>query len=354
MKIQLYVLRTVGTRVLGAALILFSILQILDLLEVTTDIMDRGLGTAGVLYYAALRSPRLIEQVAPIATLAGGLFAFSQLARESAIIAMRATGISAYRIVGMALPVALLVMAVDFGCAQLIAPRTDPVLADWWQATTPVADRKVPGPRSFRAGDDLVIAGGASADGGVLKAVKVYRRDKVGRLVERIEAPSATYARASGWTLVNPVIVRFNGEQVNVTPAARMGWPSPLHRQDVQALFADSPVPTAATARRALLSGAGDRPSSFYETRLLAAFAGPFASLVMLLLSAPVALANFRSGQGAVLLTAGLAAGLVFLVVNGLLSALGEGGSLSPALAVWGGPTIFAALAIYALVVLEG
>ncbi len=33
MKIQLYVLRTVGTRVLGAALILFSILQILDLLE---------------------------------------------------------------------------------------------------------------------------------------------------------------------------------------------------------------------------------------------------------------------------------------------------------------------------------
>ncbi|HWW27022.1 MAG TPA: LptF/LptG family permease, partial [Caulobacter sp.] len=159
---------------------------------------------------------------------------------------------------------------------------------------------------------------------------------------------------AGGWTLVSPVVVRFNGEQVNVTPAARMGWPSPLHRQDVQALFADSPVPTAATARRALLNGGGDRPNSFYETRLLAAFAGPFASLVMLLISAPVALANFRSGQGAVLLTGGLAAGLVFLVVNGLLSALGEGGSLSPALAVWGGPTIFAALAIYALVVLEG
>jgi lipopolysaccharide export system permease protein len=55
-----------------------------------------------------------------------------------------------------------------------------------------------------------------------------------------------------------------------------------------------------------------------------------------------------------VLLTGGLAAGLIFLVVNGMLSALGEGGSLSPALAVWGGPTIFAALAIYALVVLEG
>jgi lipopolysaccharide export system permease protein len=353
MKIQLYVLRTVGTRVIGAALILFSILQILDLLEVTTDILDRGLGTAGVIYYAALRSPRLFEQVAPIATLAGGLFAFSQLARESAIIAMRATGISAYRIVGMALPVAFLVMALDFSCAQIIAPRTDPVLADWWQATTPVADRKVPGPRSFRAGDDLVIATGASADGRTLRELKIYRRNPAGQLIERIEAPSAVYARGT-WTLNKPVIVRFKGEHIDVVPAATLTWPSPLHRQDVQALFADSPVPTAATARRALLHGGGDRPATFYETRFLAAFAGPFATLIMLLIGAPVALANFRSGQGAVLLTGGLAAGLIFLVVNGMLSALGEGGALSPLLAVWGGPLIFAALAIYALVVLEG
>ena len=354
MKIQLYILRTVGMRVLGAGLILFSVLQILDLLEVTTDILDRGLGTAGVFYYAALRSPRLIEQVAPIATLAGGLLAFAQLARESAIIAMRATGISAYRIVGMALPVAFLVMALDFSCAQLIAPRTDPVLSDWWRATTPVAERKEPGARSFRAGDDLVIAASATGDGRTLNAVKLYRRDNAGRLVERIEAPSAVYAHGGGWTLVKPVTVRFNGAQTTATSAARLTWPSPLHPQDVQALFAESPVPTAATARRALLNGGGDRPVSYYQTRFLSAFAGPFATLVMLLLAAPVALANFRSGQGAVLLSGGLAAGLVFLVVNGLLSALGEGGMLSPALAVWGGPIIFAALAAYALIALEG
>ena len=183
MKIQLYILRTVGTRVLGAALILFSILQILDLLEVTTDILDRGLGSAGVLYYAALRSPRLFEQVAPIATLAGGLFAFSQLARESAVIAMRATGLSAYRIIGMAMPVAILVMALDFTCAQVIAPRTDPTLAAWWQATTPVADRKVPGPRTFRSGDDLVIAAGASSDGRELRDLIVGENLTVGPIV---------------------------------------------------------------------------------------------------------------------------------------------------------------------------
>ena len=90
-----------------------SVLQILDLLDVTSDILDRGLGMAGVAYYAALRLPRLFEQVAPIAVLAGGLFAFSQLARDSAVVAMRASGISGYRIVGMAVPAAIVVMLLD-------------------------------------------------------------------------------------------------------------------------------------------------------------------------------------------------------------------------------------------------
>jgi hypothetical protein len=77
----------------------------------------------------------------------------------------------------------------------------------------------------------------------------------------------------------------------------------------------------------------------------MAAFAGPFGAMVMLLLSAPVALGSFRSTQGAMLLVSGLAAGLLFLVVNGLLTALGEGGAMSPFLAVWGAPVIFGALA---------
>lgn len=353
MRLQRYVLTVAATRILGAAVILMSILQILDLLEVTTDILDRGLGVGGILYYAALRSPRLLEQIAPISVLAGGLFAFSQLARESAVIAMRAAGISAYRIVAMAAPAAVAVMLLDFTCAQVIAPRTDPILNAWWQATTPVADRKAEGPRSFRVGDDLVIAAASSPDGRTLTAVNIYRRDKTSRLIERIEAPSASVS-AKGWQLQNAVTARFTGNRTDTVSASQMTWASSLRPVDVQALFSDNPAPSAGSARRALLNGGTDRPASYYETRLLGAFAGPFGALIMLLLSAPVALANFRSRQGAVLLTAGLASGLIFLVADGLLSALGESGAISPLLAVWGGPVIFGALAITALVSLEG
>lgn len=353
MMLQSYVQRVAATRILGAALILMAILQVLDLLEVTTDILDRGLGVGGVLYYAALRAPRLIEQIAPISVLAGGLFAFSQLARESAVIAMRAAGISAYRIVAMAAPAAAAMMLLDFACAQVIAPRTDPILDAWWRAHTPAADLKQAEPRNFRVGDDLVIASSSTPDGRGLSRVMIYRRDTTGRLIEKVEAPSATFT-GKGWTLTNAVTARFEGDHAQRASAAQITWPSRLRPADVQALFSDNPTPTASSARRALLNGGTDRPPSYYQTRLLGAFAGPFGSLIMLLLSAPVALANFRSSQGAVLLTGGLTAGLVFLVVDGLLSALGESGAISPVLAVWGGPVIFGALAINALVNLEG
>lgn len=353
MRLQLYVLNVAATRILGAALVLMGILQILDLLEVTTDILERDLGASGMVYYAVMRAPRLFEQVAPISVLAGGLFAFSQLARESAAIAMRAAGVSAYRIVAMAAPAAVAVMLLDFTCAQLIAPRTDPILDAWWRATTPIADRKAVGPVSFRVGDDLVVADSSAVDGKSLQAVKIYRRDQTGRLTERIEAPSATLAPA-GWVLSKPVTSRFSGDSTEVVTAGSMTWPSALRPADVQALFSDNPAPSASSARRALLNGGTDRPPSYYQTRLMSAFAGPFAALVMLLLSAPVAVASFRSRQGAVMLSGGLAAGLLFLVVDGLLSALGESGAISPILAVWGGPVIFGALAINVLVNLEG
>lgn len=353
MMLQLYVLRTVATRILGAALILMSILQILDLLDVTTDILDRGLGLAGVAYYAALRLPRLFEQVAPIAVLAGGLFAFSQLARESAVVAMRSTGISGYRIVAMAAPAAVAVMLLDALCGQVLAPRADPTLADWWANTTPVAERKVPAPRTFRAGADLVIGANASADGRQIADLTIFRRDAKGILVEKVETSKARFD-GHRWTLDKPTTTRFAGDLAQTSTAASTTWPTALRPQDVQGLFGDDSAPTAASARRALQNGGSDRPESFYATHFQAAFASPFVSLVMLMLSAPVALANFRSGQGAVLLTAGLGAGLLFLVANGMLTALGESGALSPFLAVWAAPAIFGALAARTFLALEG
>ena len=69
MSLQAHVVKILAIRVLVAALVLLGLLQILDLIDVTTDILARNLGVGGVIYYATLRLPRFDEQVAPLHTI---------------------------------------------------------------------------------------------------------------------------------------------------------------------------------------------------------------------------------------------------------------------------------------------
>jgi lipopolysaccharide export system permease protein len=83
-------------------------------------------------------------------------------------------------------------------------------------------------------------------------------------------------------------------------------------------------------------------------------FSHPLGAVVMLLLATPIALANFRSGRGGLFVAASVGAGLCFLVVDGMLSAMGESGAVAPFFAAWAAPMIFGVLGVTALLKLEG
>jgi lipopolysaccharide export system permease protein len=353
MRLAGYVLRAISVRIAGATAVLLAVLQILDLLEVTPDIVERGLGFGGIVHYAVLRLPQLIDQAAPLGVLAGSIFAFMKLAGDSEIVAMRASGVSVYRLLLMALPAALSVVVIEFAAVEIVAPKTDPMLQTWWQSTAPAAAKTTPKPKAFRVGGDLALASTSDLSGRTLHDVTIYRRDANGRETERIDAASATYG-PQGWRLTAPKFVRFDASGAHTGQATQMTWASRFEPADVQALFFGDDNLSAASARRALRGGGGQRPPSYYATRVQRAIAGPLGSLVMLLLTVPIAVASFRSSKGAVFVAASLGAGLLFIVVDGLLAALGEGGALAPLLAAWTAPVVFAALGTTALLRLEG
>jgi lipopolysaccharide export system permease protein len=352
MTLSGYLLRLMGWRVLAALAVLVGILQIIDLLEVTTSILDRNLGAAGVAYYAMLRAPRLFEQAAPLAVLAGSLFAFAKLAGESAVTAMRSSGISAYRITLMAIPTVLVLAGVQLGVGMVIAPHTDEVLSRWWQASAPKDPTKVVDPVTFRVGDEIVVALPRDPDGHSLEKVTIYRRDGAGRLVQRTTAQAAVF-EGDRWRLIEPRFESLGTASIAEGGARTMDWTKDLRPSDVRALAAGQTLVTPAEASRALAGGLSVRPKTFYDTQLQRAWAAPIACLVMLLLAAPASLANFRGG-GATLLVQCLAAGLLFLVFDGAFTALGENGAAPPILAAWAAPAMFAALGVTVLLYLEG
>jgi lipopolysaccharide export system permease protein len=353
MRLAIYLGRLVGIRILAALAILVGILQILDLLDVTTDILDRELGAAGVGYYALLRLPRLIEQAAPLAVLSGSLFAFAKLAGESAVTAMRSTGVSAYRITFLSLPAAIALGAFTLLIGQVVAPRTDLMLTQWWEESAPPKDKaKMDDAITFRVGEDIVTARLGDPDGRRLAEVVIYRRNPEGRLVQRTTALSAVYD-GKRWELMDPKFEMLEPLSVREGQAKQMTWAQSLTPEDIQTGMIEQPTVSPSEARRALEGGVSVRPRSFYDTQVQRAWAAPAACLVMLLLAAPAALAHFRSG-GMTLFVECLGAGLLFLVFDGAFTALGESGAAPAMLAAWAAPAMFAALGVSALLYLEG
>ena len=354
MTLDRYVFRMLLTRTVVAVVVLVCLAQVLELLDVTTSILERGQGLAGIGHYAMLRLPGDFQQVASLGVLVGSLFTFTQMARTSEMVVIRATGANIYRVLRMMLPVALGVALLDFVVAAEIAPRTQDALSHWMAVTAPPSQAKPVKPHWFRLGRDLVMIGADSEDGRTLHNLRIYRRDADRKLVQEVAAPLAT-AEPGGWRMHGAVTTDVKEDHSEVAAPRDEDWKTPLTAGALKRLIqAGQDVAFSAAVSAVSGKGPADRSPAFYKTRLNRSFAEPLGAIVMLLLSAPAALSSLRSDQAVRLLLFGLSSGLLFLVADGLLTALGETSALPPVLAAWSAPVAFTALALTVLLSAEG
>lgn len=118
--------RYVGRYVLGAAALTLAVLAALLGFAVLLDALpDYGKGNFGMyelVRYVLLSQPRRLYEIFPVATLIGTLLGLAVLARNSELVALRASGLSAVRLAGSAFKagLVLIVAAVVFG--EFIVP----------------------------------------------------------------------------------------------------------------------------------------------------------------------------------------------------------------------------------------
>src|SRR5690606_885268 len=193
-----YLRRRVAARTLALVFFFTALMQVLELLDVTTDVLDRGLGATGLAYYAALRLPSEVLLALPLAALLGAMWAFSELARSHEMIPIRASGVSPRRMIAWLLPVPFAVALAQVVLAQAIVPVSEATLKSWWDASAPADEtperswvRTSSGPVSFLA---------AAPDGRRLTAVHIYVRGEDDLLTERISARTAQWT-GEAWRL---------------------------------------------------------------------------------------------------------------------------------------------------------
>lgn len=338
------------TLISAAAIVL--LLQMVDIFERGDAFVARGMGMADVGRYAWLRLPPMLQQAIPVAALAGAMTAFAAFGRTREMVAVRGAGISQYRVLAMALPVPVLLALSSFLIAEHVAPRSQAAFAGWWtrseQAASPAATA-----RWFRIGDEIVRAGRASADGGRLSDVQIFRRDREGLLAERLSAAAAV-AGQGRWTLRDVARTRFDSGRAGTDRAARLDWTTPLRAEDVATFFSTAPRLSAAAARRSLDEAAPvSQAEALFATRLHRTFAEPLAPFIMLLLALPLAFVSPRIGVAwPALLYAG-GGGLLYLVADGVLTVAGQVGYVPAAVGAWAAPLFFGLVGITILIYSE-
>jgi lipopolysaccharide export system permease protein len=342
-----YLRRRVTGQVIGLLAALTGLMQLLELLDVTTEVLKRDLGVTGVLHYAVLRLPSEMVVALPLAALLGGMSAFYAMARSREITALRSSGVGLWRILLHLVPVPIALALLQIGLAQGLVPLAEQNLKSWWDSTLPLEQREVD-PRWVRTSNGVLLFERNSADGKTLLTVSIYQRDEAGLLNLRTQARRAEWT-GEDWYLRGVKDLVLGGSKPATGPENTRHWVTNLKPEDIVQLDAADPHLSGMVLADVILGErVSTRPRTYYEAVLARSFTAPLAAFIMLLLALPSAIVSERRGGGGRLLAA-LALGLGFLLVDGILSSFGTSGRLGPWWAATMAPLLFAVIGFWQL-----
>jgi lipopolysaccharide export system permease protein len=342
-----YLRRRVTGQTLGLLIALTGLMQLLELLDVTTEVLSRNLGIIGLMHYAVLRIPGELVVALPLAGLLGAMSTFHAMARSREITALRTAGVGIKRVLLHLLPVPLFFALIYFGLTQVLVPVAETSLKAWWDSTAPL-ESQPPDPRWVHTSNGLLLFERNSADGTHLLGLRIYSRTETGLLSLRIRAADARW-NGSDWSLTGVQDLQIRPGSAARSAAAQRTWQSNLRPEDVVQLDASEPHLSSIMLADVIVGErVSTRPRSYYETVLLRSFTAPFTVFIMLLLAMPAAIVPERGGGSGRLLVA-LGLGLGFLLFDGIMSSFGTSGRMSAWLAAAAAPLLFAAVGFWQL-----
>jgi len=335
--VSLYMARMFLVRTFAILTALVFVLQFLDLLSETSNILAHaGNGQAEVLHYVSLRLPEIISRFLPFSVLLGTILTLSTMNQNSEIVALKASGLSAHQVLAPLILASMGVAMVSFAFNDRIVSRATATLTQWKNADyAPVPiDR---GDRSnvwVRDGDDLVEVDQIRGRGDAAKLSDITLYDRTGgSLVGIIHAPHGVRA-GDGWK-IGPT-TRFDvasGKTMNLgtVVVARGVRPDQFTLATV-----DADGLSFFALRSAIhdLSDAG-RPTKALEGSMWHKLSGPLSALLMPLLGAIAAFGLARSGKLFVRAVIGMALGFAYFVADNFALAMGNLGAYPPFLAAW-------------------
>lgn len=339
-------LRPLISKILICCCVLTALLEILALLDDASTILDRNLGFIGILKYVGLHLPTLLVEIMPLSVMIGGLFTLLRMALSSEIAVLRAAGLSTLNMFRYLLPGPLLLSIICIALKFWVVPPFEQELNRWWNegATQAHATDDLHS-LWFRTGYDIVRIESISHGGNILSHVTLYRRDPEGgaltatQYYENLTYENKQWVAHGTFSRIN---LYQNNTQAKITseffPPSLAVTPTEIINMTLPGIY------YTPHQFREIFSGKAplNLPKSNYFMALYAILFLPLQMAVMLLVTLPITYIPPRAGLRTPLPVYVMAAGLGIVILQGMISALGNAGSLPILLAICSGQVVAA------------
>lgn len=334
-----------------------SIFIIIDLVERLSDYIDRQVPAVVIVSYYFYFVPYIIVLMLPIAMLLASMFSIGQLGKYNELTAMKASGISMFRILAPIFGLALLVSLLMLAFAEIVMPEANQRKAELKSQYIDRLPRNLPTRLSNLYLQERLPEqqNGAPANGGRSRRVfigyynatdssanKISIQDYVGVfIVHRIDA-KVMHWRGTYWQAVDGYQRTFAGESETATPFDTLQLPQLSFTPQVLVKVQKDPEEMSYRELEKFISEVADNggdPQRWYVDLYLK-IAFPFTSFVIVLFGAPLAAGRVRSG-GAVGVALTLVITFLYFGMVKTGQSLGQNGSLPPLLGAWLGNGIF-------------
>ncbi|MDR3745657.1 MAG: LPS export ABC transporter permease LptF [Acidobacteriaceae bacterium] len=360
-----YVLRAYATNFLfslGAFALLYVVFTFFELIG---DIVRNGTALITVGDYLLNLVPYILNSVTPLCSLLAVLITFSTLSRTSELTAMKATGISLYRVVAPVFVLAAILAAALFTFDESYLPaanrRQESLRAQIKGKPAQTflrPDRKwISGQSGSAATPDHIFYYQAfDPDRNIFANLTVFEFNPQSfTLVRRIYSADARWNAGTGvWDFDNGWQRSFdgqNGETVaSYQPFKVASFPE-IHEQP--SYFKKEDKQSQEMTYSELTRYIDDLRQSGFDTvrlrvQLDRKIADPAITLVMAILAVPFAVSMGKRGGLAGIATA-IGVAISYWVVAGIFSSMGEIGTLPPLLAAWSPDLLFGIAGSYLL-----
>lgn len=338
--------------VTGTAIALLVIVGMDIFFNVISQIDDVGKGSYtlyGMLQYIALITPQGAYELFPMAALLGSLIGMGMLAANSELIAMRAAGVSVWRIVQSVLQTGVLLLLVAVFVGEVVAPAAEQY---GQQLRAEATNKRV----SFLGSHGLwmrdenyyINAGMVLADE-VLADLEVFEFDAAGKLLMATRAARAQYAGGE-WVLHEVRQSDFSDGRVEVSHLDEVAWPS-LLTPELLSIVVLKPQNMSARDLGQFVAYLDENGLDTMEYRYAfwGRFMTPLATLVMLFISVPFVFGGLRSVTAGQRIFVGILVGFGFYLVSQIASQMGQVYNLNPLFAMLAPIILFLAIGMRAM-----